>query len=73
MNKATFYANKPAACSSPIVQIINGRLCRVHDGHRLGGLVAVAPSTYPADLETVSALERDNATNNLEEVLFGQD
>jgi hypothetical protein len=72
MNKASFYASKPAACSSPIVQMIEGKLFRVHDGHRLGAGLMVAPSRYPADLETVSILEQDNARNNTEDNILGK-
>lgn len=47
MKESTYYASKPPACSSPIVQMIDGVLHRVHDGHFYGQTMCVPPSKYP--------------------------
>lgn len=73
MNKLEFYARKPAACSSPIVQMIQGKLYRVHDGHTYGRQVAVSRSIYPADLSVIAELESNNTNNNSEESIFGKE
>jgi hypothetical protein len=45
-----YYASKPLACSSPIVQERNGVLVRVHDGFSYGpGQFLIGPSTYPVN------------------------
>ena len=47
-NEDRFYASKPLACSSPIVEVRNGSLVRVHDGYKYGhGGHLVEPSTCP--------------------------
>lgn len=38
------YDRKSPSCSSPIVQVIDGKLYRVHDGHYLYGQRVVDPS-----------------------------
>jgi hypothetical protein len=47
MKESTYYSSKPPACSSPIVQMIDGVLHRVHDGYKLGSTVCIEPSKYP--------------------------
>lgn len=49
MKESTYYATKPPACSSPIVQMIDGKLHRVHDGHSYGRTPLIPPSKYPVD------------------------
>lgn len=52
--RITDYDRKPPACSSPIIEVHNGREYRVHDGHYAGSFsFLVPPSKYPVKPETL--------------------
>lgn len=64
MKEEAYYSSKPLACSSPIIEVIDGQEYRIHDGYYIGDHRLVGPTKYLVSSMTPD-LEKDEEMHTL--------